>query len=96
MLFKKQLVLNDIVIQIINKLVQSTLINVLLTNILPLITKLFQYLNTGSYYIIFIYLLVSVTILFILYKIYTYFSYIKINSKKKIKNLIKKNQKKKN
>ena len=71
MLFKKNLIMNDIVIQIVKNLIQSTLINILMSKILPFVFNLLHF--SGQYYLIFIYLLIAVVILFILYKIYIYF-----------------------
>lgn len=71
MFFKKNLIINDIVIQIVKNLIQSTLVNVLMSKILPFVSSLLHF--SGSYHLIFIYLLVAIVILFILYKIFAYF-----------------------
>lgn len=78
MLFKKNLIMNDIVIQIVKNLIQSTLINVLMSKILPFVSRLLHF--SGPYHLIFIYLLIAVTILFILYKIFVYFKLNKFTS----------------
>lgn len=71
MFFEKNLIMNDIVIQIIKNLIQTTLVNVLMTKILPFVSNLLYF--SGPYHLIFIYLLIGIVILFILYKIFVYF-----------------------
>jgi hypothetical protein len=73
MLFKKTLIMSNIVNEIIKNIIQSTLINILMNKILPLILILLKYLSIGSYYLIFIYMIAAVSIIFIIYKIYNYF-----------------------
>lgn len=80
MLFKKNLIMNDIVIQIVKNLIQSTLINVLMSKILPLVSTLLNF--SGPYYLILIYLLIAIVILFILYKIFAYFKSNKSTNRK--------------
>jgi len=70
----KTLMLNDIVIEIIKRTIQSALLNVMINKIFPLVIKLFTFLGTGSYYLILIYMVLAVVIFFILYKIYSYFT----------------------
>lgn len=65
--------MSNIVMEIVKNLIQSTLLKILMDKILPYILKLFNCLNTISYYYIFLYISVSVVILFILYKLYIYF-----------------------
>lgn len=84
MLFKKNLIMNDIVIQIIKNLIQSTLVNVLMSKILPFVSNLLHF--SGPYHLIFIYLLIAIAILFILYKIFIYFKSNKFTSEKKSSN----------
>lgn len=71
MLFKKNLIMDDIVIQIVKNLIQSSLMNVLMRKILPFVLNLLNY--SGPYHLILIYLLIAIVILFILYKIFIYF-----------------------
>ena len=80
MLFKKNLTMNDVVIQIVKNLIQSTLINVLMSKILPFVSSLLHF--SGQYYLIFIYLLIAIVILFILYKIFVYFKSNKSTNRK--------------
>lgn len=81
MLFKKNLIMYDIVIQIVKNLIQSTLVNVLMSKILPLVSNLLHF--SGSYHLILIYLLIAIVILFILYKIFIYFKSNKFSRRKK-------------
>lgn len=80
MLFKKNLIMDDIVIQIVKNLIQSSLMNVLMSKILPFVLNLLNF--SGPYHLILIYLLIAIVILFILYKIFIYF---KSKSKSKSK-----------
>jgi ABC-type multidrug transport system fused ATPase/permease subunit len=79
-MLEKTLIINDIVIEIIKRTLQSALLNILLNNVFPRVINLFSYLNASSYYLILLYMFIAVIILFVMYKIYSYF-----NSKKKQK-----------
>ena len=81
MLLKKNLIMNDIVIQIVKNLIQSTLVNVLMSKVLPFVSSLLHF--SGPYHLIFIYLLIAIVILFILYKIFVYFKSNKFTRGKK-------------
>lgn len=80
MLFKKTLMINDIVSKIIYSSIQSALFNILLNKLLPIVSKLFKYYCMYSYSAIFIYLIVAVIILLISYKIFKYFKFNKKSS----------------
>lgn len=85
MLFKKGLQMNDILISILKDFVQSTIMNILMTKLLPFCTLLLNYANTNCYYLGLLYFIISVVIILILYKLYTYFKYGKNNKYRKHK-----------
>jgi len=72
MILKKTIMLNNIVGDIIKNSIQSALLNVLINKVLPLVINLFKYMGNYSYYGILIYLIISVLILFIIYKLFRY------------------------
>lgn len=84
MILKKTTMLNNIVFDIIINSIKTTLFNVLINKVLPLVSNLFKFIGDYSYYYsyysIFIYLIIAVLILFILYKLFKYFN---TNIKKK-------------
>lgn len=79
MIFEKKLIMNDIVIQVVKNIIQTTLINVLINKVLPYVSYLFNI--AGPYYLIYVYLIIAVIILFVLYKIFVYFRSSKLSNR---------------
>lgn len=75
MLLRKTSLLNDIVGEVLKRIVQTTLVNILINRLLPYANILFNVISTTSYYLIFIYLLSAVAILFVLYKFFRNLTY---------------------
>lgn len=73
MLLTKTSFINNIVSNVLNKLVMSTLTNILLSKILPYISASFVHFNTCSFNTIVIYMGIAVAIIFIIYKLHKYF-----------------------
>lgn len=68
----KSFFIKNIVNDVLNKLVMTTLTNILLSKILPYITELFLCFSAGSFSTIVIYMSVAVAIIFIIYKLLKY------------------------
>jgi sensor histidine kinase YesM len=81
MLFQKKLLLDDIVIEVVKNIIQSTLLKVTVEKIVPHISILLNYLSTFSYYLIFKYLIFIVVILLIFSKVYSYLRLLKLKIK---------------
>lgn len=81
MLLKNKLI-NDIALNIIKNYIQTHVFNILIDKILPYASLLFNYLNTCSYFYIFIYLILAVVLIFIIYKIIKYFNHKRLSSVK--------------